>query len=233
MILQSGVCMATQFFSSAKLTPEEWNRTKATRISCRRVPKGETLYHAGQPFEHLSAIRTGYFRTGAVDKSGDTSVFGFHLPGEMLGADRLFGGPQDADTVALVDSDVCSIDAEEIQQLISEVPAIDQFFHQFLVRDVHRMRQFLAVLSQRTAEQRLASFLINFGKRLHRRGYSPIEFQLPMTRSDMAAYLLLQPETVSRALKVLACRGHIAVDNRNVKILQLDALREFRGKQLN
>lgn len=225
-------CSPDEFFLLASLAADQRDYTNALRIERRKVTKGETLHHAGEPFKHLSAVRTGYFRSGVTAKSGDTAVFGFHMAGEMLGADRLFGAPQDADVVALVDSEVCMIRAADIHRLISDVPAIHAFFHHFSVKDVRRMRRFLALLSVRTAEQRLASFLINFGKRLHRRGYSRTEFQLPMTRADVAAYLLLQAETVSRALKVLAGKGYITVDNRSVKILQLDALREFRGNKV-
>ena len=158
---------------------------------------------------------------------------GFHLPGELLGLDGLFGGAHQLKIVALVDSDLCSIAATEVQPLLADVPAIVQFFYQFLWKDVRRTRSFMTALSQRGAEQRVATFLVNFGKRLHHRGYSQSEFRLPMSRSDLGSYLMLQQETISRALTFLVERRYIELDNRTVKILQLDALRDFRGKRVN
>ena len=225
-------CTPAELFQSAVMNEDEWARTHGVIVTRRAVKKGALLYHCGQAFDYLCAVRTGAFKSSTIAESNEETVIGFHLPGELLGSDGLLRKRHEVEVRALVDSDVCVISASEVLQLMEDVAPVKQFFFQNVTDEVHRMRRFLLLLNQRGAEQRLATFLLNFAKRLHKRGYSPTDMVLPMGRADIASYLGLKQETVSRSFALLSEYGYIAVDNRDIRILQHDALRQFRTKRL-
>jgi CRP/FNR family transcriptional regulator len=75
----------------------------------RRIARGASLYHAGDKFEFLHAVRSGAFKTVGVSRNGDEKVTGFHLSGEMLGLEAISGGRHSYTAVALEDSEVCAI----------------------------------------------------------------------------------------------------------------------------
>jgi CRP/FNR family transcriptional regulator len=90
------------------------------------------------------------------------------------------------------------------------------------------------MLSQRTADRRIAWFLVEFSDRLADRGYSPAEFSLPMTRTDIALYLGLALETVCRELASFQGAGLISKSHRQIKLLDIDALRNLAsGEESN
>ena len=155
------------------------------------------------------------------------------MPGELLGSDGLSRGIHQEDVIALVDSDVCRSSAEDVASLMADVPAISCYFNRLLADEVQRQRGLMSVLRHMDAEQRLAMFLLNIGKRLQKRGYSRTEFVLPMSRGDIGCYLGLKQETVSRTLASLCNSDLIAIDNRQVHILQVEALREIRNSRVN
>ena len=75
------------------------------------------------------------------------------------------------------------------------------------------------------AEERIAAFLLNLSHRLNARGYSPPEFHLRMTREEIGSYLGLKLETVSRAFSRFNADGLIAVDQKFVRIIDLQGLK--------
>jgi CRP/FNR family transcriptional regulator, anaerobic regulatory protein len=93
-----------------------------------------------------------------------------------------------------------------------------------LARELVRKQKLAVLLSCMSAEQRLASFLLNLSHRLHARGYSASEFHLRMTRREIGSYLGVKIETVSRTLADLQRRGLLRVDGRAVVLSNRGAL---------
>ena len=85
----------------------------------------------------------------------------------------------------------------------------------------------MLLLGSMRAEERLAAFLLNLSQRFAARGYSQTEFHLRMTREEIGSYLGLKLETVSRTLSHFQAQGLIAVQNKHLRILKLDSLREL------
>jgi CRP/FNR family transcriptional regulator len=77
------------------------------------------------------------------------------------------------------------------------------------------------------AEERLAAFLINLSQRFVARGYSPSEFHLRMTREEIGSYLGLKLETVSRIFSKFQDQGLIAVQQKHIRILNTDGLKDI------
>jgi CRP/FNR family transcriptional regulator len=82
------------------------------------------------------------------------------------------------------------------------------------------------------ADERVATFLLSLSRRFMARGYSPVEFTLPMAREDIGNYLGITLETVSRCFSRLKTAGVLAVDNRRIRIQNPDALQKAASGEL-
>ena len=89
----------------------------------------------------------------------------------------------------------------------------------------------LVMLGAMRAEERLAAFLLNLSQRMSTRGYSATEFLLRMSREEIGSYLGLKLETVSRLFSRFAESGFIQVKQRQVKLVDMDALRQLVGSR--
>jgi CRP/FNR family transcriptional regulator len=102
--------------------------------------------------------------------------------------------------------------------------------HQFLSREIGREQSAMLMLGSMRAEERLAVFLLNLSSRYRRHGYSGSEFVLRMTREEIGSYLGLKLETVSRLLSRFQAEGLLQVQGRDVKLLDMSALRQLAGQ---
>jgi CRP/FNR family transcriptional regulator len=111
-----------------------------------------------------------------------------------------------------------------IEEMSREIPALQRHLHSVLAREIVRDHGVMMLLGSMRAEERLATFLINISKRFVRRGYSASEFHLRMTREELGSYLGLKLETVSRLFSAFQKDGHIDVEQKHVRILDVGGL---------
>jgi len=147
-----------------------------------------------------------------------------------MGMDAIGTSQHLCDAVALEDSEVCDIPLKDLESLSREIPSLQQHFHRIMSREIARDYGVMMLLGSMRAEERLAAFLLNLSQRFAARGYSPSEFHLRMTREEIGSYLGLKLETVSRTLSHFQAQGMIAVQNKHLRILNLDALKELVGQ---
>jgi CRP/FNR family transcriptional regulator len=191
----------------------------------RRLHRGEALFREGDPCRSIYAVRSGTFKTVIPGLEGREQVSGFQLAGDVLGLDGLAHGRHASRAVALEDSEVVVLpyggDARgDPRKLVEVLPRL-------IGRELVRKQKLAVLLSCMSAEQRLASFLLNLSRRLEARGYSATEFHLRMTRSEIGSYLGLNLETVSRTLSSLHHRGLVEVSGRHVLLRNRPALAHF------
>ena len=186
----------------------------------RRVKRGETLYRAGDAFETIYAVRSGFFKSSAVLTDGRDQVTGFHMAGEVIGLDGIGTAIHTADTIALEDSEVCVIPYVRLSELGLQ-GELQKVMSRALVHD----QGVMMLLGTMRAEERLAAFLLNLSQRFVARGYSPNEFHLRMTREEIGSYLGLSLETVSRLFSRFHDEKLISVQQRHVCILDVPGLR--------
>lgn len=177
---------------------------------------GEHLLRAGDRFHNLFAVRSGCLKTFCVDAGGREHVVNFHFPGEIVGADAIYPGRHVGSIVALSTSVVCSLPFDALTRLSVTMPEI----HQQLIRLISREIFSTAVIAgDFTAEERLAAFLVMIAARNPAEADSPASLELPMSRQDIANYLRLAPETVSRILARFQQAGLLTTDRRHVTLL--------------
>jgi CRP/FNR family transcriptional regulator, anaerobic regulatory protein len=195
----------------------------------RTIRRGEYLFRAGDKFDSLYATRTGFFKTKLLLEDGREQVTGFHMAGELMGLDGIGPERHACDAVALEDSEVCVIPFERLEGFGREMEALQHHFHKVMSREIVREHGVMMLLGSMRAEERLAAFLLNLSQRLSTRGYSAHEFNLRMTREEIGSYLGLKLETVSRAFSKFQEEGLIAVQQKNIRILDTPRLREIVG----
>jgi len=187
--------------------------------------KGQNLFLQGDKFQSLYLVRSGSFKSCFTDETGERQVTGFHFSHDILGIDGIDPGRHILEVEALETSSVCTLPF----QLFKEVSLRDnRGLYDELICNVSGMmskaNHLLMTLTKVRAEQRLASFLLDISQSMYERRQSPYEFKLPMARYDIANYLGLAVETVSRLFKRLEEQGLIVAQRHRLHIVDIDGL---------
>jgi len=183
--------------------------------------EGEHLYRTGDAFDAVFAVRSGTFKTYTVDSEGREHVLGFHLPGELMGLKAIYPHRHITNTMALDTATVCLLPFDELNSLAASIPGLQGQLVRLMSRD---LAEAVTLAGDFTAEERLAAFLTGLSRRYAERGFSATEFNLTMSRRDMANFLRLAPETVSRVFARFEKDRLIAIDRRAVTLLQPEKL---------
>ncbi|MFI4920682.1 MAG: cyclic nucleotide-binding domain-containing protein, partial [Gammaproteobacteria bacterium] len=157
--------------------------------------EGDHLYRVGEAFDAVYAVRSGTFKTYTEDTEGREHVLGFHLPGELMGLKAIYPRRHITNAMALDTATVCLLPFAELSSLAVAIPSLQEQLVRMMSKD---LAEAVTLAGDFTAEERLAAFLTGLSRRYAERGFSATEFNLTMSRRDMANYLRLAPETVSR-----------------------------------
>ncbi|WP_423222054.1 fumarate/nitrate reduction transcriptional regulator Fnr [Ideonella lacteola] len=209
------------------LTTQELERLDKLVATRRSVRRGDALFRAGEPFQSLYAVRTGFFKTCVSAEDGRDQVTGFQMAGELLGLDGISGDSHSCDAVALEDSQVCVIPFADLERLSREFVDLQRQFHKIMSREIVRDHGVMLLLGSMRAEERLAAFLLNLTQRLQARGFSPSALVLRMTREEIGSYLGLKLETVSRTFSKFQDDGLLEVKQRHIRILDQAGLQQL------
>src|SRR5205814_6003707 len=147
--------------------------------------------------------------------------------GELLGMAAMGSGTHDGTAVALEDSEVCVMPYSLIESMARDYPQLQRRLHAVMSREIVRDHGVMMLLGSMRADERLAAFLSNLAQRLKARGFSPSALVLRMTREEIGVYLGLKLETVSRCFSKFHDERVLDVQQRNVRILDPEALRRI------
>jgi CRP/FNR family transcriptional regulator len=212
-------CRVRDICLSVGLTPADAAQLSNIIPQRLKIRKNSALFHAGEPFRSLYAVRYGFFKTTISSVDGREQLTGFQMPGELLGIDAISSNHYVCDAVALEDSEVCPIHFAQLERLSRELPSLQHNLNQTLSHEVVRDHEMLLLLGNLNAEEKLAAFFLDLSRRMECRGYSPNAFVLRMTREDIGAYLGLRLETICRAIAYLRTNDIVKVSGRAVEIL--------------
>lgn len=201
------------------LTKAELEKIDERMVGVRRkVSRGDLLYQAGDRFDSLFAVWTGFFKTCISSTDGREQVTGFQMGGELIGLDGIGTRRHEVDAVALEDSQVCVIPYDELETLSLEVNSLQQQFHRIMSREIVRTQSAMLLLGSMHAEERLAAFLLNLTHRLQARGFSATSVVLRMSREEIGSFLGLKLETVSRTFSKFQANGLLFVRHRQIQV---------------
>lgn len=196
------------------------------RIIRRKRPlrRGEYLFQAGDPFRAIYAIRSGSVKTFAATEEGHEQVTGFHLPGELVGLDAIIRERHPCSSRALETTSVCEIPFDRLEELGGKIPGLQRQLLRLMSKELLEDEQLMMLLGKKSAEGRLAALLISISDRFKQRGFSAREFNLSMSRNDIANYLGLAVETVSRLFTRFQADGLLSADRKHVIIQDIERL---------
>ncbi|MBL8519252.1 MAG: fumarate/nitrate reduction transcriptional regulator Fnr [Betaproteobacteria bacterium] len=220
-------CNLREICLPAGLNPAELAQLDKLVNTRKKIKRGDALYRSGEPFDAIYAVKVGSFKSRVTYEDGRDQVTGFSMAGEILGMDGIGQEKHNCDAIALEDSEVCCIPYTRLEECSREVAALGRHFHKVMSREIVRESGVMMLLGVMRAEERLAAFLLNLSQRLAARGFSPLEFHLRPTREEIGSYLGMKLETVSRAFSKFAADGLIAVDQKHIRILDVNALRDI------
>lgn len=179
------------------------------------VHAGNTIFHQGEAFKDVAVVRSGTVKTFAFDREGREHMIGFHMPGDFIGLSAIDEQRHPCSAVALDTVTLCRLPFRVIAELAGKAPLLQAKLFRLMSRDIARVTR---LTCNTTAEERLAAFLIGMADRMAARGYSSSRWQLTMSRTDLASFLRLAPETLSRLFRRFQSEGLVAVEGRDVEV---------------
>jgi CRP/FNR family transcriptional regulator len=220
-------CNLRELCMPVGLNEEELTRVDELVATRKGIKRGASLFHTGEKFTSLYAIRTGFFKTCVTTEDGRDQVTGFQMAGEIIGLDGIVNDQHTCDAIALEDAEVCVMPFDRIEEISREVNALQHHVHKIMSREIVREHGVMLLLGSMRAEERLAAFLLNLVQRLQARGFSKSELVLRMTREEIGSYLGMKLETVSRTFSKFSEDGVVEVKQRNIVIRDANALKRI------
>ena len=183
--------------------------------------EGEHIFREGDEFTAIAAVRAGTVKTYVLDPAGHEQVLGFFLPGEVIGLNAISQSRYPCNAIALDTVTLCRFSFPKMALLATRLPGLQSQLFRLLSQDIGKAA---LLAGDYTADERMAAFLVSLSRRHAQRGFSPVRFHLTMARTDMANYLRLAPETISRVLRRFQDEGLLQVERRELEVHDLPKL---------
>ncbi|RQP24925.1 Crp/Fnr family transcriptional regulator [Piscinibacter terrae] len=196
----------------------------------RLVRAGDVIYRAGERFQNLYVLNSGFCKIVNLSADGREQVVGLKFRGDWLGFDGIASTQYGCDAIAMDTSDVWVIGYDALLQACLGRPALMTVLHEAMSREISRDRDSLMSVCTLPADARVADFLRYWADSLAKRGLRCDQITLRMTRAEIGNYLGMTLETVSRALSRLArdkVIGFAEKGRRDVHIPDVGALSAF------
>ena len=198
----------------------------------RPLKKGDYLFRQGDAFSSVFAVRSGALKTFSLSDTGEEQITGFHLPSELVGLSAMDGELYPVSALALETTSICEIPFERLDELAVQLPQLRRQLMRLMSREIRDDQQMMLLLSKKTADERIATFLVNLSARFRARGFSAQNFRLAMSRNEIGNYLGLAVETVSRVFTRFQQSGLIEAEGKEVQILDPIELCALAGGNL-
>lgn len=196
------------------------------------LAKGRHIFRGGDDAKAIYVVSSGSVKSYILLENGEEQVLNFYMPGDVFGLDAMGENGHISSTVTLENTTICKLPLSGLQNKV-----LGQGFLNLIAEHLIRDHNLMLMLARKDADGRLASFLIDMSKRNEKYGYLAEDYsidviKLSMTRQDIANYLGLAIETVSRALRRFQDSGMLKVTRRKVKIYDYNCLLSVAGTQV-
>ena len=216
---------------NSTLTVNELDSLPPQYIQCSTLHEGDYLYRKGDPLTHIYNLRFGSIKSEIILQDGMRQVTHFSLPGELLGLDGISNGKHQIDTICLSTTEVCLITIGNLKKLTREFPSLMNGIENSLGALLNTTNIHMFDLVNLNATEKLADFLISYSNRLSTAGLDRDNFTLTMNRADLASYLGVKIETLSRSIGQLEKMGAIKINNRQVQFISRKPIFELINAQ--
>jgi CRP/FNR family transcriptional regulator len=191
--------------------------------SLRRVEAKEFVFAEGDPTTHLFRVETGAIALYKILADGRRQIVGFAYPGDLIGLGAQ--GEHAMNAQAIKPTRLRCLPVAALHQSAIKDPTLGFKLYEALARELAATRDLMLTTGQRSATERVVSFLLALSRRNERNGQDPADIELPMTRADIGDFLGLTIETVSRTFTKLKMLGVIELPQSNrVRLVAIDEL---------
>lgn len=205
----------------ACLSPEELDLLDAMAHPQSFAPK-ETIFVQGQPAHAVYNVTSGMVRLYKLLPDGRRQIVGFVLPGDFLGLAMRDAYGFSADAVDPVTA--CAFSRSAYSALVDSKPHLLRRLHDYATHELTLAQEQMMLLGRRNAQERLVCFLLAMRERWGRLGSSSPTIALPMSRQDIADFLGLTIETVSRTFSRLVRDRTILIVPDGVRLLDIERM---------
>lgn len=202
----------------------------------RHYSAGQFIAGAGQRQEWFATVLSGVVKLTKVMSDGRQQIVGLLFAADFLG--RPFAANSHYRAEAATTVELCCVERRYFEDLILNCPGVRQSLLERAFDDIDAARDWMLVLGCKTAEEKVASLILLIIRRMREiRGdghvsSGPTVYELPLSRTEMAEYLGLRIETVSRQIKRLRTAGIIEIENgRGLKVPAVGELERIAGKE--
>lgn len=200
-----------------------------SRYSVRKkLESGSELHGQGEKVISYANILKGVVKLTKVMQDGRQQIVGLQFAPDFLG--RPFARESALTVEAATDLEICAVSKPALDRLVGSCPDLAQRLHSQALAELDEARDWMLTLGRKTAKEKVASFLYLLASRYDSDAEDAIEFDIPLTRQDIADFLGLTIETVSRQMTRLRQDDVITVvDNRKVTVPDIERLLEMAG----
>ena len=191
----------------------------------RTLSSGDYLYRAGEKVEEYFYVRTGVIKTFVTGRRGDEDVTGFFYPGEWFGWGSLDAQRLESAS-SLGETNLCTVSVTYIGNSQNTTGLLEVLEKNYTALTSQRLS-----LKPSRVDVRLARWIIEIEEKLRRIGLDTTRIPTPMKRSELANYLGMTSESLSRALLRLSKSLLIHTNRRNLEIVSLEAMRKYISEQ--
>lgn len=206
------------------MTPEDQARIENLVKHRHTIRRGDYLFRSGANFNALYAIRSGSFKLFTYTSDGDEQILGFYFPGDIIGFDAVHKHRHASSALALEISSYCVWPFTRLEELGMSIPTLQRRVLKLMSREISHEHEHMNLLCNKTAEEKVGTFLLALSARFSRTGYSPTSFKLAMSRQDIGNYLGLSVETISRIMGRFQKDKLIAINNKSIELLNPEVL---------
>jgi len=186
--------------------------------------KNKTLFSYGDQFKALYVVHSGMFKTTVVEENGKERIISFHLPGEIMGLDGIHANTYQSTSTALTMSSYCKLPYKDLLEVAEDYPNINKNLINVMSKEIFYCKKNHHDIGSKA---KLALFIKTLSQRFKIRGYSDTEFFLPISQRDIASYLGMAEETLSRIFKKLQKLDVVKYKKHILTILNEDLLTKF------
>jgi CRP/FNR family transcriptional regulator len=226
---QCRACEARHKGVCGALTPAQL--TELSRYTAiRKADSGTRIYADADQVTNYANILSGVVKLTKIMSDGRQQIVGLQFAPDFMG--RPFQRERSLDAEAATDISVCAFPKSALDRLIKDSPELEHRLLEQALRELDEAREWMVTLGRKTASEKVASLILLVARHIDpEAGEGPIVFDLPLSRADIADFLGLTIETVSRQITLLRKEGVIAVrNNRQVTVADLSSL-ELRSGQ--
>jgi len=218
-------CEVRNFAVCGAMMPMELERFGDAMATLTLSP-GSPLVDEGEPEKHVFSITAGCLKCYKLLPDGRRQITGFLFPGDFLGLAR--SETYTSSVEAVVTSSLCRMERRDLEHLSNSIPNLSRRLHELASEALADLQGQILLLGRKTAQERVATFLLMLSQRAGERGLATNPVDVPMSRDDIGDFLGLTTETVSRTFSRLRKAGLIGSDrDKKVSILDEEGLNEI------